>query len=253
MEKGIRAGGLNRESARAEAQGGPGNRPKSRRGADAVAVSRFDGDLERGEACGRENFLANGANPHSAIINGRAAVHEGDFLAVDPKTERCGIGVEDGRFCVALESEFRLSSGSAGLDGIAADDGFDAGEFGEGNDGAIDPESGLLAGEGLCETFQSHGHGDTFEIFQNANGFDGARVHAAVEEPRFSRLDARRFGEDNLDRRAFGGPLGVEEPTGGQCRDDWKNPNPGNASAVGACHLPVIGAAAGWGLGAHVV
>ena len=251
MQQRLHAGNFDLQTALAEAQRGPRHGPEARGFAKGVAVGGFDGKLQHGLAAGREIFLKDHTCAHASVVDGRAAAEERNPGAIDPHDEGLRIRRDDRGLVVALKCEAGLAAGSARLDRVAAHDGFQAGEFGEGNDGAVDPEGGVLGGEAFGETLEADCYGNALEVFQHADGFDGAGVDAAIEEPRFSRVDARRLVEGDFDEGALGGPLGEEKPAGGEGREEGKNPNPRHAVLAVGGDLAVVGFAAGWGVGAH--
>ncbi|MFN9981090.1 MAG: hypothetical protein ACK53Y_14285, partial [bacterium] len=89
---------------------------------------------------GREGFLGNHADAHTSVVNRCATVEKSDLSPIHPHAERLGVWRNDRRFVVALELIARFAPRCACLDRVAPNDRFKAGELGDGNHGAVDPE-----------------------------------------------------------------------------------------------------------------
>ncbi len=240
LHQGIDSLDIKLKSVLAKIHGGRRQAPKTRGCPERASVVLLDHDTKLRHAILVDQFLANEAHLDATMIDRGASIEKRNLGSLESDCERTRQEGHERSFGEADKPTGWSTAGIACTDRIALDDRLQASEFCESDDRLLYPEISLLGGQTCGEIFQANFDEDFVKIFIQLDCADCACVDAAINERSFAGLNPGDLVKDDFNFRTHRLVVGPEEPAGGQCSDEWKNQNPGNASFTRVTYDAVV-------------
>ena len=189
------------------------DRPESRVRAHSRSKFFFNIQIQSGTPLLIQYLPQNYSDLDPTIVNRGSTINEGDRLALEPNHKGSLLQRQKGRLGEARELALRRPTLRPSLYRVTLDDGLEAVQFRDGNNGALDPKVRIFRSQIGSKAFQLHFDHDVVEIFIQLDGLNDTRLDPTIKQLGFPGLNTGSILKSDFDFRPEGFPLLPEKPT----------------------------------------